>query len=72
MSISEEAEAITAQKHPELLERGQKLQRAFKELQQHDRLERQKQWEREQKEQDRDGGRGGLPGFGGGGHEIER
>jgi len=56
--------------HPELLERGQKLQRAFNDLQQRDRLERQKQWERELKEQERDGGRGGLPGFGRGGPEI--
>ncbi len=64
-------EAITAQEHPELVERGQKLQQIFNEWQQRDRLERQKQWEREQKEQERDGGRGGLPG-GRGGHEIER
>ena len=70
-NITKEAETIAAQKHPELLERGQKLDRAFNELQQHDRNERQKQWEREQKEQERDGGRGGLPG-GRGGHEIER
>ncbi len=35
------------------------------------RIERQKQWEREQKEQERDWGRGGLPG-GRGGPEIER
>ena len=72
-NITKKAEAITSRQHPELLERGQKLQQILNEWQQHDRVERQKQWEREQKEQDRgDGGRGGLPGLGRGDPEIER
>jgi ATP-dependent exoDNAse (exonuclease V) alpha subunit len=72
-NITKEAESITSRQHPELLERGQRLQQILNEWQQHDRAERQKQWEREQKEQDReDGGRGGLPGRGRGGPEIER
>ena len=65
---------LVVERYPGLQEQYRHINLIREEWQQLDRLERQKQWEREQKEQERDGGRGGLPGFGRGrgGPEIER
>jgi hypothetical protein len=71
-NVQKEAEKLTWQREPELLERMQALEKIIGEWKQRDQAERQKQWEKQQKKELGDEGRGGLPGFKRGDPEIER
>ena len=70
--VQKEAEKVTWEREPKLLERMQALEQIIGEWRQRDQAQKQKQLEQQQKKELGDEGRGGLPGLRRGDPEIER